>query len=78
MSQHSTISKSNPNPPSADPIAGIPPWLNLIKNTVDAVDFGTIQIKIHEREVVQIETTRKIRITPSSGKPIDSSAKTLD
>jgi len=39
-----------------------PSWLNLIRETVEAFDFGTIQIKVHGGEVVQIETTRKIRI----------------
>ena len=42
-----------------------PPWLKLIRDAVEASDFGTIQIKIHGGEVVQIETTRKIRV-PSS------------
>ena len=39
-----------------------PPWLDLIRQAVSAVDFGTIQIKVHNREVVQIEATRKIRV----------------
>jgi hypothetical protein len=39
-----------------------PPWLKLIRDAVDASDFGTIQIKVHGGEVVQIETTRKIRV----------------
>ena len=42
-----------------------PPWLKLIRNAVEASDFGTIQIKVHGGEVVQIEATRKIRV-PSS------------
>lgn len=43
----------------------IPSWLKLIQDAVEASDFGTIQIKVHGGEVVQIETTRKIRV-PSS------------
>ena len=43
-------------------------WLNLLRDAVEAVDFGTIQIKVHGGEVVQIETTRKIRV-PSSLPP---------
>ena len=38
------------------------PWLQLIRESVEAVDYGTIQIKVHAGEVVQIETTRKIRV----------------
>jgi hypothetical protein len=39
-----------------------PAWLSLIREAVEAADFGTIQIKVHGGEVVQIETTRKIRV----------------
>jgi len=39
-----------------------PAWLDLIRDAVEAVDYGTIQIKVHGGEVVQIETTRKIRV----------------
>jgi len=43
-----------------------PAWLKLIRDAVDASDFGTIQIKVHGGEVVQIETTRKIRVPASN------------
>jgi len=42
-----------------------PAWLDLLHEALRAVDFGLIQIKVHGGEVVQIETTRKIRV-PSS------------
>ena len=38
------------------------PWLEILREAVASLDFGTIQIKVHNREVVQIETTRKIRV----------------
>jgi len=41
-------------------------WLNLIREAVESADYGTVQIKVHAGEVVQIETTRKIRIPSSS------------
>ncbi len=43
-----------------------PSWLKLIQDAVEAADFGTIQIKVHAGEVVQIETTRKIRVGAES------------
>ncbi len=43
-----------------------PPWLKLIQEAVEASDFGTVQIKVHGGEVVQIETTRKIRVPAAS------------
>ena len=45
-----------------------PVWLNLIREAVEATDYGTIQIKIHGGEVAQIETTRKIRVPSSADK----------
>ena len=44
------------------------PWLQLIREAVEVVDYGTIQIKVHAGEVVQIETTRKIRVASSASK----------
>jgi len=40
----------------------------LIREAVEAADYGTIQIKVHGGEVVQIETTRKIRVPSSNPK----------
>jgi len=43
-----------------------PAWLDLIREAVESADYGTVQIKVHGGEVVQIETTRKIRVPSSS------------
>ncbi|MDD5350526.1 MAG: YezD family protein [Chthoniobacteraceae bacterium] len=48
------------------PHRSTPPWLKLIQEAVEASDFGTVQIKVHGGEVVQIETTRKIRVPSAS------------
>ena len=42
-----------------------PLWVKLVQDAVASSDFGTVQIKVHAGEVVQIESTRKIRV-PSS------------
>jgi len=52
-----------------------PVWLNLIREAVESADYGTIQIKVHGGEVVQIETTRKIRVPSTS--PGDLSKPTV-
>ncbi len=57
-----TKSGTSPTPESALRRSAIPSWLKLIQDAVEASDFGTIQIKVHGGEVVQIETTRKIRV----------------
>jgi hypothetical protein len=54
--------------------AVLPPWLELLRDAVGSVDFGTVQIKVHDSEVVQIETTRKIRVPSRSGSNLHSTA----
>jgi hypothetical protein len=41
------------------------PWLSVVRKAVGAIRFGVIQIKVHEGEVVQIETTEKLRLDVS-------------
>jgi hypothetical protein len=36
-------------------------WLGAIKDHVESLRFGTVQIVVHEARVVQIEKTEKIR-----------------
>ena len=56
-----------------------PPWLELIREAVEAADFGSIQIKVHAGEVVQIEATRKIRIPSVANKfPLHPTAPAED
>jgi len=44
----------------------VPAWLDLIRDAVEGSDYGTILIKVHGGEVVQIEATRKIRVPSNS------------
>jgi hypothetical protein len=39
-----------------------PAWLNLVRNHVQSMEFGVVQIVIHENRVVQIERTEKVRL----------------
>lgn len=41
---------------------GPPPWLSVVRRAAGSIRFGTIQIKVHEGEVVQIETTERLRM----------------
>jgi hypothetical protein len=38
------------------------PWLHLVRQQVDSLDYGVVQIIIHGRRVVQIEKTEKVRL----------------
>jgi len=37
-------------------------WVDLVRRQVGSLDFGIVQIVVHEARVVQIERTEKIRL----------------
>ena len=37
-------------------------WLDLVREKVESVRFGVVQITIHDSKVTQIDRTEKIRI----------------
>ena len=50
----------------------LPPWLSVVRKEAASLRFGLIQIKVHDGEIVQIESTRKFRvedILPESESP---------
>jgi len=40
----------------------LPPWLALVRKSAASLRFGSIQIKVHDGEIVQTETTQKYRL----------------
>ena len=41
-------------------------WVQLVKDSVDALQFGVVQIVVHNAKVVQIEKTEKVRLDPAN------------
>lgn len=37
-------------------------WLEIIRSQVDSLQFGVVQIVVHDGRVVQVERTEKLRI----------------
>jgi hypothetical protein len=48
----------NAEPQSAEPL---PAWLQLVREQVRSLRFGTVQITVHESRVVQVERVEKLR-----------------
>ena len=46
---------------SPAPAAG-PDWLVLVRDKVESLRFGVVQIVVHDRKVTQIERTEKTRL----------------
>jgi hypothetical protein len=40
-------------------------WLDLVRQQVTSLQFGTVEIVVHEARVVQIEKTERLRLGPS-------------
>ena len=40
----------------------LPEWLQVVRAQVESLKFGTVQITVHESNVVQIERVEKTRI----------------
>jgi hypothetical protein len=43
-----------------DPL--LPEWLALVREKVEGLSFGVVQIVVHDRKVTQIERTEKTRL----------------
>lgn len=41
-------------------------WLGIVRQKVEAMRFGSVQIVVHEGRVTQVESTEKTRL-PDSG-----------
>ena len=52
--------KTRPNPSPHD---FEPRWLEVVRENVGEMRFGTIQITIHEGRVTQVDATRRTRLT---------------
>ena len=49
----------NPEPKSDETSR---PWLPIVRQQVDSIRFGVVQIVVHDGRVVQIERTEKVRL----------------
>jgi hypothetical protein len=46
-----------------------PTWLGLVREKVEGLNFGVVQIVVHDRRVTQIERTEKTRLDPAPARP---------
>ena len=40
----------------------LPTWLKLVREQVEALKFGTVQITVHDSRVTQVERLEKLRL----------------
>lgn len=47
------------------PGALTPEWLEIVRQKVESLRFGVVQIVVHDARVTQIERTEKTRLPPA-------------
>jgi hypothetical protein len=55
-----TASLSSAHPANA----GEPDWIALVREKVESLRYGVVQLVVHDGRVTQIERTEKTRLTP--------------
>jgi hypothetical protein len=43
-----------------------PEWLRVVRQKVETLRYGIVQLVVHDGRVTQIERTEKTRLTPAS------------
>ena len=43
-------------------------WVGIVRNQVESMRFGVVQITVHESRVVQIDKTEKVRLEKNEEK----------
>jgi hypothetical protein len=46
-------------------LAAPPDWIELVRQKVESLDFGVVQLIVHDGRVTQIERTEKTRLPVS-------------
>ena len=44
-------------------------WLEIVRQKVEAMRFGSVQIVVHEGRVTQVESTEKTRLSQDATPP---------
>ncbi len=53
--------------PAAADASRSPAWLRAVERALQALRYGTVQLVVHEGQIVRIERVERIRLTEPSG-----------
>lgn len=56
-----------PNQPAAS--ASPEEWFAYVREKIDSVKYGSLQIVVHDGKIMQVEATEKIRLPPPPKAP---------
>jgi hypothetical protein len=44
------------------PTGALPEWLELVRRHVESLNYGVVEIAVHDSQVTQIEKTERVRL----------------
>lgn len=54
---------------SPDPSVPVPDWLAIVREKVEGLRYGIVQLVVHDGRVTQIERTEKTRLPADPARP---------
>ena len=52
-----------------------PEWLSVVREKVETLRFGVVQVVVHDSKIIQIERTERIRIEGPTSRSATSQSK---
>ncbi len=52
------------------PTGSLPEWLAIVQDKVESLQYGIVQIVVHDKKVTQIERTEKTRLDSTTGENV--------
>lgn len=50
-------------------------WLDIVRQHVESLSYGTVEIIVHDSQVIQIEKTERLRLGKSSATGVSETTK---
>jgi hypothetical protein len=54
-----------------DPASALPAWVEVVRQKVEGLRYGVVQLVIHDGRVTQIERTEKTRLPAAADRSAD-------
>jgi hypothetical protein len=62
------VNRNSSDSSSQTLVGPVPTWVGIVRDKVDTLRFGVVQIVVHDSKVVQIERTEKTRLDGIAGR----------
>jgi hypothetical protein len=60
---------------NSDKIIDISEWLRIVRQRVESLSYGSVEITIHDSKIVELDTTKRLRLYHRNSQPEREKAK---